>query len=205
VAVSLDGNGGFRSILLHSATSLGDLTGGMLSVQLSSDTDLSAGAGIVGFHLYDADGSEFGTAPEDRFAPSTSFGLFSQKISDLTTSIVAGDTPGLDTANIVQYALDFFDPSGTAQTVAFYIDDFEGYLKPFVGDVGLGMVVVTNTADLSWFAGYGSSYQTQFSDNLLSTNWVDVGEVVVGDNTTNHVVSPIDDYSRGFFRVNVVR
>ena len=92
VAVSLDGNGGFRSILLHSATSLGDLTGGTLSVQLSSDTDLSSGAGIVGFHLYDADGSEFGTVPGDRFAPSTSFGLFSQNISDLTNPIVWGDT-----------------------------------------------------------------------------------------------------------------
>ena len=204
VAVGLDGGGGFRSILLHNAIAAVDLTGGTISVQLSSDVDLSSGSGIVGFHLYDADGSEFGTVPGDRFAPSTSFGLFSQNISDLTNPIVWGDTPGLDTANIVKYALDFFDPAGAAQTVVFYIDDFEGHPKPFVGDVGLGMVVVTNTVDLSWFAGYGSSYQTQFSTNLLSTNWIDVGEVVVGNNTTNHVLSPIET-PNGFFRVNVVQ
>ncbi len=204
VAVDLDGNGGFRSILLHSATSLGDLTGGTISVQLAADVDLSSGAGIVGFHLYDADGSEFGTEPEDRFAPSTSFGSFAQNISDLTHPIVWGDTPGLDTAHIIKYALDFFDPSGTAQTAVFYIDDFEGRPHPFVGDVGVGMSIETNTVDLSWFAGYGSSYQAQFSTNLLSTNWSDLGKLVVGNNTTSHVYSAIDTQS-GFFRLNVVQ
>ncbi len=130
VAVSLDGGGGFRSILLHNDIAATDLTGGTISVQLSSDIDLSGGNGIVGFHLYDADGSEFGTEPGDRFAPSTSFGLFTQNISDLTNAIVWGDTPTLDTANIVKYALDFFDPSGASQNVVFYVDDYQAIPEP---------------------------------------------------------------------------
>lgn len=138
VVVGLDGNAGFRSILLHSAITAVDLTGGTISVQLSSDIDLSAGAGIVGFHLYDADGSEFGTEVGDRMAPSTSFGLFSQSISDLTNPIVWGTTPTLDTANIVKYALDFFDPAGTAQTAVFYVDDYQAIPEPAT----LSMVVL---------------------------------------------------------------
>ena len=125
VAVNLDGSGGFRSILLHNEVSAMDLTGGTISVQLSSDIDLSGGNGIVGFHLYDADGSEYGTTSADRFATATSFGLFSQNISDLTDVIAAGGTPGLDTANIVKYALDFFDPSGASQDAVFYIDNYQ--------------------------------------------------------------------------------
>lgn len=207
IAVGFDGNGGFRSILLHSEVAAMDLTGGTVSVQLSTDVDISSGAGVVGFHLYDADGTEFGTMPEERFAPSTSFSEFTQDVSALTNVIAWGGTPTLDTTNIVKYALDIFDPSNGTQTVVFYIDDFKGEEKvipPFEGDVGLALGFDGSAVGLSWFAGYGSSYQLQYSEDLQTTNWVDFGTVVEGNDTTNHVTDPATNSYR-VYKVKIIQ
>jgi len=206
VAVGFDGNGGFRSILLHNEVAAMDLTGGTLSVHLSTDVDISSGAGVVGFHLYDADGTEFGTLPADRFAPTNTFSEFTQNVSALTNIIAFGTDPSLDTTNIVKYALDIFDPSNGTQTVVFYIDDFKGEEKPippFEGDVGLGLGVDGATVELTWFAGYGTFYQLQYSENLQSTNWVDFGGIIDGNDTTNHVIDPATNSYR-VYKVKII-
>jgi hypothetical protein len=207
IAVGFDGNGGFRSILLHDEVAAMDLTGGTLSVQLSTDVDISSGAGVVGFHLYDANGAEFGTLPEDRFAPTNTFSEFTQNVSALTNVIAWGSEPYLDTTNIVRYALDIFDPSNGTQTVVFYIDDFKGTEKPippFEGDIGFDLDFNGNAIDLFWFAGYGTSYQLQYSEDLITTNWVDFGGVVEGNNETNHVTDPATNSYR-FYKVKIIQ
>lgn len=128
VVVNLDGLAfNFTSILVHDPGVAMDLTGGTLSADVLANIDLSSTAGNVAFHLYDADGSEWRTGNADLFAPTTTFGNFSQNVSALSEQVVVGTTPGLDTGNIVRYGLDFYDQPGAGnQDTTFNVDNLQG-------------------------------------------------------------------------------
>lgn len=95
-----------------------------LSADIRSDVDLSGSAGHVAFHLYDADGSQWRTGNADLYAPGLSFATFAHRVSALTVQVAVGTEPGLDTENIVQYGIDFYEQSGgVTGTTTFYVDN----------------------------------------------------------------------------------
>ncbi len=136
----------FRSILLHDTlTTPMDLTDRILEVQVWADAAITGAGGFVAFHMYDADGTEMRTTYADLFSPTTSPQTFSQSINDLPTTVAAGSVPGLDTANIVRYGLDFYDqPSAPDQAVTFFVDDFRSMVVPEPASIlllGFGMLM----------------------------------------------------------------
>ena len=89
-----------------------------------------------------------------------------------------------------------------------YLSDNTGWLNtdltPPDNDMTLDAHEIdTNAVELSWFAGYGSSYQAQYAPHLQTTNWVDFGDAVLGDNSTNNVVDLTTNAAR-LYRVEIV-
>ena len=55
--------------------------------------------------------------------------------------------------------------------------------------------------ELSWLAYSGITYQAQYSTNLVSTNWFDLGNVIIGDGTTNQIFDSTRSTTERFYRV----
>ena len=61
--------------------------------------------------------------------------------------------------------------------------------------------VVSDEANISWVSMTGQVYQVQYSTNLVSTNWFDLGSTVIGNGTTNTVADSTATNSARFYRV----
>lgn len=59
-------------------------------------------------------------------------------------------------------------------------------------------------AEVGWLAFAGVSYQVQYADDLLSTNWNNIGDAIVGIGSTNYVFDSTRNSTRRFYRVQVI-
>jgi uncharacterized repeat protein (TIGR02543 family) len=54
---------------------------------------------------------------------------------------------------------------------------------------------------VSWFAAMNQNYQVQAADAVNTNSWFDLGQVVVGNGTTNYFYDPIGANQNRFYRV----
>ena len=54
---------------------------------------------------------------------------------------------------------------------------------------------------ICWSTIFNQTYQVQYSTNLGSTNWFDLGNAVIGDGGTNCVFDTTEDPGNRFYRV----
>ena len=62
---------------------------------------------------------------------------------------------------------------------------------------------IFNAVEIGWFAAFGDTYQVQYISDLESTNWINFGDVIVGDGSTNYVFDTTRDRSNRFYRVKM--
>lgn len=63
---------------------------------------------------------------------------------------------------------------------------------------------IHTAVELEWFAASGTTYQVQYVTELSSTNWLDFGSPVIGNNTTNFVFDTTRGDTNKFYRVEEV-
>jgi len=62
-------------------------------------------------------------------------------------------------------------------------------------------VSIHTAVEIEWSSTSGTTYQVQYSTNLVSTNWFDLGSTVLGDGSTNYVFDSTRGISERFYRV----
>jgi hypothetical protein len=62
-------------------------------------------------------------------------------------------------------------------------------------------VLTNGTVDLVWTTEAAGTYQLQYTSDLTSTNWVNVGGAVIAGGTNLSATDPVTNAPRRFYRV----
>ena len=62
-------------------------------------------------------------------------------------------------------------------------------------------VAIHTAVEIEWNSTSGTTYQVQYSTNLTSTNWFDLGNSVMATNTASYVLDSTRNVSNRFYRV----
>jgi hypothetical protein len=60
---------------------------------------------------------------------------------------------------------------------------------------------ISSALEIGFTSLSSETYQVQYATNLLSTNWFDLGNAIIGDGLTNSVLDPITNSAARFYRV----
>lgn len=101
--------------------------------------------------------------------------------------------------------------TGTFNTAGIAMNDFKLYQgydsKQNVSNVigtampALEPVSIFPAVEISWSTITGETYQVQYSTNLVSENWFNFGDAILGDGSTNNTFDSTQDSAKRFYRV----
>ena len=115
-----------------------------------------------------------------------------------------GDGDGMDDSwEIIHFGsitncLPLDDPDNDNYT---NLDEFHNKTDPHVWDV---YVKIFTAVELEWNTVNGTNYQIQSSINLESNSWVNVGDLISGDDSTNITFHTTRDSDARYYRVITV-
>lgn len=99
-------------------------------------------------------------------------------------------------------SIDFCDPDGDPDGDLYTnLEEFENETDPNVWDIYLER---QPAIELTWKLVPGYSYQVQFKNKISATNWTNLGELIVGDGTTNSVLDSARGSDKRYYRVITV-
>ncbi len=132
------------------------------------------------------DGDEvliYGTDPND---PGSDFDLDNDQMADSWEINHFISTENCNPTN---------DPDGDYY---FNLKEFQHDTDPNVFDT---YITLWPALKVEWNAASGTVYQVQMSTNLLSGEWIDIGDPVIGSNATQYLLESTRENDRAYYRV----
>ena len=130
--------------------------------------------------------------------------------ANLTTSIIPYLNSAIEGVNFLSDAdivLERYKFDSTSGGGGFqYPNQGEDFNEAFLGPNLLftlfssGSISIHPAVEIDWASTFGTAYQVQYSTNLVSTNWFNLGPTVIGNGSTNHVFDSTRDSGEKFYR-----
>lgn len=107
-----------------------------------------------------------------------------------------------NTAGSSPYKFDF-NWTSIDKLVFFPAGGGASYSDILIDDLVISMIYMSiyNAVEIGWTSVSGETYRVQYSTNLVSTNWFDIGDPVLSKGGTNFIFDSTRNKDKSFYRI----
>ena len=208
--ITFTGDNMERTVLPHDSVKIGDAFSGSFSFDLSGARKIylnsiaSSYISVGESHLI-AGSLEWNQSPETMITIVDNGTGRSTTLSFDGPRLIQSSYPGLGHQNLPS-SLEgdfFFTYSEMRDGVDFVVEGETSYFSttPIPPPPESINTMIFNAVEIGWTSVSGQIYQVQYSTNLVSSNWFNLGSAVIGNGSTNSVFDSTRQNSQRHYKV----